>query len=592
MEAPSLDREIDVVVTLARRLLERGRPEDAADLLALALRLAPRHAAARGALAEVEESRRRSVAGGRPPRSPRDALREQLRRDAIDAAQFLGLAHLYAEKGLLAQSLESLEVAKAKDLAGPEHHKLAGRVLSRRRHHDDAAGELERSLRLNPFDRDTAEALGQVEFDRQRYAEALVATVHAFLLLQEGDEERNERLKRRIRTLKRLLGHDTAALAKVFHERQEHLQTCYDRLEWRREQYLAEEGLIRTSFSVAAEPRQEAGGRIALATRLRQLKVWTHFSDEQIFRLTRAVSEESYDRGAAVFPHSSGGRDLFLVESGEVTIQRKTSYGTFTLAVLGPGELFGESSFITGHERSGDAQAGAPAQLFRLEAGPLERLIEGHPDLGVQLYWSFWHGLTRKLRATNAQLQSFFDPGALPENFLRLRRAPQLVPATGRLDSSDKIRLFREQGLSRRELMTLAAFSEERRFPEGAYVFHEGDRGGEIYVIADGRAVISKFLAGAGEEALAILGRGDFFGEMSLIDGEPRSADARAHGGPLTVLALDREAVQEVLSMDSAAALEFLQLLCRLLANRLREIDEKVIGWRILAGEQPESASA
>jgi hypothetical protein len=44
--------------------------------------------------------------------------------------------------------------------------------------------------------------------------------------------------------------------------------------------------------------------------------------------------------------------------------------------------------------------------------------------------------------------------------------------------------------------------------------------------------------------------------------------------------------------MDSAAALQFLQLLCRLIANRLREIDEKVIGWRILAGESPESASA
>jgi CRP-like cAMP-binding protein len=106
-----------------------------------------------------------------------------------------------------------------------------------------------------------------------------------------------------------------------------------------------------------------------------------------------------------------------------------------------------------------------------------------------------------------------------------------------------------------------------------------------MYVVLEGRARISKFIAGGGEEALAILDRGDFFGEMSLIDGEPRSADARAHGGPLTVLALDQPTVQEVLAMDSQASLEFLQLLCRLISHRLREIDEKVIGWRILSGD-------
>jgi CRP-like cAMP-binding protein len=152
--------------------------------------------------------------------------------------------------------------------------------------------------------------------------------------------------------------------------------------------------------------------------------------------------------------------------------------------------------------------------------------------------------------------------------------------------------LFREQGLSRRELMTLATFSKEKKFAEGAFLFQEGDKGSELYVVLEGRAMISKFIPGAGEEALAILERGDFFGEMSLVDGEPRSADAKAYAGPLTVLALDQATVKEVLAMDPHASLEFLQLLCRLIANRLREIDEKVIGWRILSGERSESASA
>jgi CRP-like cAMP-binding protein len=111
-----------------------------------------------------------------------------------------------------------------------------------------------------------------------------------------------------------------------------------------------------------------------------------------------------------------------------------------------------------------------------------------------------------------------------------------------------------------------------------------------MYVVLDGRVRIGKFIPGGGEEALAILERGDFFGELSLIDGQPRSADARAHGGPVTVLALDQPTVHEVLAMDPQASLDFLQLLCRLVAKRLREIDEKVIGWRILAGESAGTA--
>ncbi|HMB51880.1 MAG TPA: cyclic nucleotide-binding domain-containing protein, partial [Thermoanaerobaculia bacterium] len=189
-------------------------------------------------------------------------------------------------------------------------------------------------------------------------------------------------------------------------------------------------------------------------------------------------------------------------------------------------------------------------------------------------------------------LQSFFDPGALPENFLRLRRSQRALSDAVKVASDDKVRLFREQGLSKKELVTLATFSKERSFPEGSYVFQEGDEGKEMYVIVEGRAMICKYIPGGGEEALAILDRGDFFGEMALLDGEPRSADARAYGGKLTVLALDQSTVREVLSLDAEAALEFLRLLCRLLADRLREIDEKVIGWRILAGPQSESLSA
>jgi CRP/FNR family cyclic AMP-dependent transcriptional regulator len=520
-------------------------------------------------------------------RGVRDLLREGFRRNAIDAAHFVGLAHLYAEKGEHARAVECLEVAKAKGLANPSCYKLQGRLSFRRKDFDGAVEQLGEALRLNPFDRETAESLGRAEYERKQYEPALRATVHAFLLLNEGDEEGVRRLRRRIQTLKQILGWDNRELSQAFRERQEHIHTAFDRLEWHRERFMEESGLQSLVFPGSPAPRRERGGQIELASRLRRLKSWAHFSDEQIFRLTQVTEEEIHDAGSLIFAHRSSGRDLYILEQGEVAVQRTTSYGTYTLGTIEPGNIFGEGSFAGGYERTTDIVTTQPSQLLRIGAEALGELIEINPDLGVQLYWSLWHSLARKLRATNDQLRSFFSADTAPESFLRLRK-PAVGKSGAPVKEDDKVRLFREQGISRRELITLAAFSKERHFASGAPLFNEGDEGSEMYVVLEGRVIISKHIPGAGEEALAILERGDFFGEMSLIDGEPRSADARAHGGPLTVLALDQETVREVLALDSHAALELLQLLCRLIANRLREIDEKVIGWRIMSGERNE----
>jgi CRP-like cAMP-binding protein len=588
-DSQSPSQEVEELTDLARRFSERGRYDEAADLLLLALRLDPKSLSVKLGIAEVRKLQQQHHGGG--SRSLRDMLREGFRRNAIDAAHFLGLAHLYAEKGENARAIECLDVAKAKDLANPSNHKLHGRLLFRRKEFEGAAEEFGKALRYNPFDREIAESLGRAEYERKRFEPALAATVHAFLLLNDGDEEGVRRLRRRIQTLKQILGWGNRELSRVFRERQELVHTSFERLEWHRERFLEQGGFSVAPVFLSSPPpaaQRETGGQIELAARLRRLKLLAHFTDEQIFRLTQVVSEEIHDVGSLVFGHRSQGRDLYVLERGEVTIQRTTSYGTFPLSLLAPGDLFGEGSFITGHERSTDAIATQPCQLLRLDAQTLDPVVENYPELGVQLYWGLWHSLARKLRGTNEQLKTFFSDEAGPENFLRLRKQPSGAATSVKVEPSDKVRLFREQGLSRRELMTLATFSHEKRFAPGASLFQEGDEGGEMYIILEGRVMISKFIPGAGEEALAILERGDFFGEMSLIDGEPRSADARAYGSPLTVLALDQATVREVLAMDAHAALEFLQLLCRLVANRLREIDEKVIGWRIMSGERNE----
>lgn len=591
-EPPTPPDDVERLVALARSFAEDERFDEAAELYLLALRLDPRNVGVKLGLAEVRK-RRRQEHGGAPPRSLRGLVREQLRRSAIDASHFLGLAHLYAEKGEHGRALECLDVAGAKDPAHPGTFKLHGRVLFRRRSYREAAEELEKALLYNPFDRETAELLGRAWYECRELEAALRASVHAFLLLHEGDREGTGRLRRRIRTLRQLLGWGRREITRAFRERQGYLHTAFDRLEWRRERFMEEEGVLSESLPPAAAASADGRGQIELAARLRRMPLWSSLTDEQVFRLTRAVAEELHEAGSVLFSYRDRGRDLYLLEEGRIAAERPTPYGTFTLGEIEPGGLLGEVNYVSLRERSADTVAAEPSRVLRLDADELDRLTDDDPDLAVQLYWSFWRSLAAKLRATNEQLREFFAGEPAGENVLALQRiegreAGEVEAGRGgkrvRVEPSDKIRLFREQGLSGSELMTLATFSTERRFADGAYLFQEGDEGDEMYVVLEGRARISKFIPGGGEEALAILERGDFFGEMSLIDGEPRSADARAHDGPLTVLALDQPTVQEVLAMDSQASLEFLQLLCRLIGHRLREIDEKVIGWRILAG--------
>ncbi len=329
-------------------------------------------------------------------------------------------------------------------------------------------------------------------------------------------------------------------------------------------------------------------GRLELARRLRGLDAWSNLDDEQIFHLTHAAREERCEKGTTIFPYQGEDADIYVLEKGRVAIQRPTSYGSFSLGNLGRGSVFGEVNFIAPGERTGQAVATATCELIRLDPAELELVIDQHPELGVQIFWGFWHSLAQKLRGANEQLRTFFSEDA-PDGLHK--KDARIEAGTVEVGADDKIELLREQGLSGAELETLADLSNVKRYPGGTYLFHEGDEGPEMYVVLEGRVMISKQIVGAGEEALAILGRGDYFGEMALIDHQPRSADAKAHGEGVVVLTISSEVLEGILDIEKVSSLRLLRLLCRLIAKRLRQIDDKLVGWHIFEAGAGETLS-
>src|SRR5881398_1365269 len=90
-----------------------------------------------------------------------------------------------------------------------------------------------------------------------------------------------------------------------------------------------------------------------------------------------------------------------------------------------------------------------------------------------------------------------------------------------------KIPLF--ANLTADHLDKVANIATQKQVRANEKIFQEGEVGTEMYLIGAGKVRISKMVPGVGEEALAILESGSYFGEMALIDDTPRSADATAN---------------------------------------------------------------
>ena len=124
------------------------------------------------------------------------------------------------------------------------------------------------------------------------------------------------------------------------------------------------------------------------------------------------------------------------------------------------------------------------------------------------------------------------------------------------------------QGLDPSERATLAAAVRTRDFPAGTRIFNRGDPGAALYVISTGVVEISVDTTTGSRVLLDTLAAGDFFGELSLLDGRERTADAVARDRTQT-LEIDRSALETLFQKHPASALDVLGVIGR----RLREAD-------------------
>lgn len=132
-----------------------------------------------------------------------------------------------------------------------------------------------------------------------------------------------------------------------------------------------------------------------------------------------------------------------------------------------------------------------------------------------------------------------------------------------------KIYIF--ENLSAEELRLLAGACEETVMRNGEIVLKEGEATETLRLIISGRVQIVKDLSEPNQSILAVLGAGEYFGEMNLFDGEPHSASAVAEE-ECQLLLIRKERLTEIIDLYPEISIEVIKIF----SQRLRLANEKL----------------
>lgn len=132
-------------------------------------------------------------------------------------------------------------------------------------------------------------------------------------------------------------------------------------------------------------------------------------------------------------------------------------------------------------------------------------------------------------------------------------------------------------GLDRSELEKFAEVTREKSYPKGSVILFEDDPGDSLFVVRDGRVKVVLIGEDGREVILGVLGVGEYFGELSLIDDRPRSAHVIAMEDS-NLLVLRREDFRKRVESSPSVAWSLLTELSR----RLRRADDKIGGLVLL----------
>ena len=240
---------------------------------------------------------------------------------------------------------------------------------------------------------------------------------------------------------------------------------------------------------------------------VRRSSAFRFLSDEHFAALEPLLQEEHYDFGDVVVKQDDPADSFYVLTRGRArALKIKPDGEEIPLGALKPGDSFGEAALSKGGRRSATVRCSTAVDVLRIDRDDFLELVQQVPDLKRYIE------MTGRNRALQSFLYQFSNFGRLPALALR-SMIDKLTPVD---------------------------------IAKGNLIIREGDAAGPLYVIEKGRA---RAFAGVNERELnlAFYREGDFFGELSILNGAPRAASVEAFTD-CQLLALEPQAVLELRS--------------------------------------------
>lgn len=256
-------------------------------------------------------------------------------------------------------------------------------------------------------------------------------------------------------------------------------------------------------FGVRVQARRGAADRALTGRPPAEERALAQFpggEDPEVQRLLGEATRQVHGPGEVIVREGDRADALYIVARGEVRVSRAKDVESQFLARLVEGQFFGEMGLLQNAPRNATVKAGpGGAEVLRLDRRVVDGLLGANDFVMEEIV-----RLVRKRLAADVLLS------ALPS--LRAGEATRWLPEF-----------------------------ETRTVGQGTEIVREGGEATEFFVIVSGEVVVEQAVGGGGRKELATLSGGQYFGEMGLLRGTPRSATVRAVSPEVTLLVLGAE---------------------------------------------------
>jgi CRP-like cAMP-binding protein len=236
-------------------------------------------------------------------------------------------------------------------------------------------------------------------------------------------------------------------------------------------------------------PWHNGGGRGKnVPARLPPIPLFSDLKRDELSRVMEKIEAKKFAQGEPICQEGDPGNSIFIISQGRVSVLRQAAgKGRIVLNELKEGDFFGEFGFFSNSRRQATVEALEDTEVLEIGKEDLEEMIREYPGISRVLFKFYRERVLDTLLATSPFFQKF--------------------------SSGERRRILDHLNLE--------------EFPEGAVVLEEGAPGDCLYLIKRGEVEV--FTSdGKGEKLiLANLKEGDYFGEISLISGRPRTASVK-----------------------------------------------------------------